>query len=142
MDVLRLIQCKNRCLSQFGALSRHFLPQFQSLNFDGLENFQTQRGSILKALDLFDRKLNETLQQLRPHQKSPELLAAAKKLLEDQDGLLKDIIAIEQQIMSLIENETSRINLELNQTQKSKDTVQKFKSSWVSEGGEGLDTKL
>jgi hypothetical protein len=69
------------------------------------------------------------------------LKTQVQRELEVKTGLIQNILKIENKIVASIENEKMRIQKELAVTEKNKSMVKKFKSGWVTESGEGVDTK-
>lgn len=142
MDVLRLIGSKNRCLAQFEALSQNYVVLFEAGDFSGLAAFESGRASILKAIDLFDRKISEFLNRMPTAHRTPELIRATRELVDEQDRLLASILKLDERIMSRLERARDATLQELNSSHKSRELMQKFKSSWVSESGEEIDRQL
>ncbi len=105
-----------------------------------IEEFQTKREVILKTLELFERNIANAIHALQPEARTPALVAAARQLTEEQTRLVHDIILTDQRITRAIENEQDRISLEMSASNRTLETVQRFKSSWVAGSGEGLDT--
>ena len=85
MDVLSLLRSKNRCLEKFLEASTDFLTQARSTDsLPDLPAFEARRDAILKAIDLYDRKVNEAVAMLPQGPKArtlPEGLAAAVEAL-------------------------------------------------------------
>jgi hypothetical protein len=145
MDVLKLLHSKNRCLERFLELSLGFLKSTDQQDFvlsDELVSFQSRRDATLKAMDLYDRKLTEAIGQLPPQQRTPALVQSVKAELTRKETLVLQILDIDLKIMGHIESEKNRILKDMASTRKSKDMLSKFKSTWVAELGEELDTKL
>ena len=51
-------------------------------------------------------------------------------------------MVIDQQVLKLVEEEKNRVARELASTNKNRNLVQKFKSTWVAEAGEEIDKTL
>jgi hypothetical protein len=143
MDVLGLLRSKNRCLSKFLDASKTFLSEAQSLGaLPDLSQFELKRESILKAIFLFDRKLSEAVTCLSAEEKTPALIESVRNALDEKDALLHQIMTTDDRVLRLVEEEKVRITKEITSSQKSRNTIQKFKSAWVAEAGEEIDQNL
>ena len=85
----------------------------------------------LTIMKLYDRKIG--------HPGSSEALDQVKKTYEE---LIHAIFAIDREIISIIEDEKTRLLADLNQIDRSEQMIKKFKSRWISECGEKLDNQL
>jgi len=142
MDVLTLLRSKNRCLGRFLEISVDFLNTVDQEKLDGLTEFQNQREATLKAIGLYDRKISEVVTLLSPDQKSPELVESVKQELNKKERIIHEILDTDLKIISIIEDTKNKILQEISSTRKHKDMIGKFKSTWVSEAGDELDSKL
>ncbi len=142
MDVLKLLQSKNRCLQKFLKCSEDFLAFSESGDLTYIHKFQKQRNSIVKALLLYDIKISEIVKTLSENQKTTSLIDSIKKILIDKEDLVQTILITDQRIIVQIEKEKSRLLKELSTSDKSSQQVKKFRSKWISESGEKLDGKL
>ena len=143
MDVLSLLRSKNRCLEKFLQTSTDFLTKARrSGELHELVSFETQRDAILKAIDLYDRKVNEAVALLPPGKRPQALVAAVESSLNEKDLLVRRILLVDDQILQLIDAEKTRILKEMAANHKQTATVQKFKSTWIPESGEEIDKKL
>lgn len=139
MDVLGLLQSKNRCLNRFLKITERFLS---AKDLSALPAFEQERESILKALDLYDRKITGVVMGLTDLERTPELSKQVEDALETKHFLVNQILALDEKIIARIEDEKSRLVREMNQTQKTRDTVNKFKSAWIPDSGDGIDETL
>ena len=142
MDVLTILRSKNNCLERFLALSLDFAKSMEANDLSGLAKFQENRENIIKALDLYDRKVSEVLVVLSPGQRTPQLIQAVEAALAKKDELVHRILEEDLKIISGIEDAKNETLKELSATRKNKDLVGKFKSTWMTGAGEGLDKKL
>lgn len=143
MDVLSLLRSKNRCLSRFLEASKNFLTEAQAHGtLPSLPDFELQRESILKAISLFDRKITEAIPHISAEDRTPDLSKAVERSLQAKDQILAEIMIIDEQVLKLVEAEKNRVAREIASAQKSRNMVQKFKSSWVAEAGEEIDKSL
>jgi hypothetical protein len=143
MDVLGLLRSKNRCLAKFLEASQAFLLANDTLGtLPSLDDFEVKREAILKAIFLYERKVNEAAAILTAEMKTPEFIAAVEKTLAAKDKILAQISVTDNRVLNLVEQEKMRVAKELTSSQKSRELVQKFKSSWVNESGEEIDQNL
>lgn len=142
MEVIKLLESQNRCLNQFLKASETFLLEAQSGNLAGLELFQVQRDGILKALQLYDRKITEEASQLGSHQLTSPLKTSIQQALNHKKQIVEFIFKVDQAIIEEIEKEKKQLVQELSNSDKNHQLVMKFKSKWVTESGETLDGKI
>lgn len=142
MDVLTILRSKNRCLERFLELSLSFAREMDKDDLSGLAQFQERREDIIKALDLYDRKITEAVSLLPLIERTPELIQAVESALTRKDELVHKILEEDLKIISRIEDTKNNTLREMGSTRKTKEIVGKFKSTWVPESGEGLDKKL
>jgi len=137
-----LLRGKNSCLRKFRALSRDFAGRATQGDLTGLTEFESRRESILKAIALFDRKIDFVVPEIRETEKTSELVLRVEASLSEKEGLVKDILEADLAIISRIETEKNRILKDLTANRKGAETLSKFKSTWIAESGEELDQKL
>lgn len=142
MEVISLLQNKNRCLQKFLRISLEFSNRAEQGDLENLAEFEREREITLKAIDLFDRKISENVVMLSDDDRTPELIEMVKNALSAKEDMIHRILEVDLKIISIIEKEKSRLLQELTHDKKNKDTLSKFKSKWVAESGEGFDTKL
>ncbi len=141
MDVLVLLRTKNKCLERFLDVSSEFLSKIENDQFTDLSSLQHRRDSILKAIDLFDRKLETALNQFK-REDAKKFIPEMKAYVARRDGLLEKIKFIDIQLLRLIEFEKERIQKEISSELKVKKRISKFKSEWISTSGSEVDQKL
>jgi hypothetical protein len=126
--------------------STEFLAQAKRTDeLPDLPAFEARRDAILKAIELYDRKVSEAVALLAPspsEAKPAALIQAVEAALKEKDILVHRILVIDDQILDRVEAEKTKVLKNLVQTQKSAQIAQKFKSTWVSESGEEIDEKL
>lgn len=154
MEVLSFLRSRNRCLERYLSASQTFLNSAERGDFSGLESVQAYRDSVLRAIDLFNRKisasLNITAKGSSLHICLPTLSAALPDNIKEEiswalstrEVLIHKILATDTKILLKLDEEKARIQRELGTTRKGGEIVRKFKSEWVGESGEGLDRKL
>jgi hypothetical protein len=142
MKVLKLLESKNRCLNRFLRISEKFLSEARAGDLSHLNDFETKRDSVLKAIALYDRKISEEVTKLSPLEKTAPFIESVKKSIQTKDSIIATIFSIDNYIINEIEREKTRLVQELSETDKNHHLVMKFKSKWISESGETLDGKL
>jgi len=141
-DVVGLIKSKNKCLRRFLEISLAFQESAQKADFSGLDSFQVGRESCLKTIDLYDRKITQTVATLSDLDRTTDLSIQVELYLREKNELVALILDTDEVLMELIEGEKNRIQREVLQNQKSKEAIGKFKSTWVTPSGDGLDENL
>lgn len=142
MDVIALLRSKNRCLERYLALSAHFLVSADRGEFDGLEQFQLRRDSLLRGIDLFDRKITEAIALMPAESRGQELAQAIEPLLAAKESLVNRILDTDERILARIRDESARVLAQVHQSAQSGDKISRFKSGWIQENGEKLDETL
>ncbi len=142
MTIVSLVQSKNRCLEKILTFSETFLSQSIDDDLIALESFQTQRDSIFKAMELYDRKITEMASTLTAEEKTPELLALVRAEMNRKDELTRQLLSIDDQVIQKITAVQHKLVAEISKSKKNKELLGKFKSSWLTESGEEMDTTL
>jgi hypothetical protein len=143
MDVIKVLQSKNRCLEKLLELSIAFLAKENSEQYhEELDSFIRERDSILKVLDLYDRKVTEVIRALPLSGRTPELISNVQAVLNEKDRLIQSIILKDNELTQRIEERKRKLQEDMIASRKSHELAGKFKSTWVSEPGEGFDTTL
>ncbi len=136
MDVVKLLQNKSRCLQRFVEESSGFLAQAESGEMTRLEAFLEGRESILRALELFDRKIDETVAATPTNERTQALRDAVGVELKVQAQWLDRSAKIDERISNLLQLEATRLRKAAAASGKGRKTLSKFKSS------QGLDHEL
>lgn len=139
---MRLLQSKNRCLGRFLNLSQDFLARTAGEGYAGLERFHRTRDRMVRALELFDRKVAESIALIPTLAEREALADRIKPVLAERETIVREILAVDEQIILGIERERARIADELGVSRKGKDALGKYRSQWMPESGEGIDQKL
>lgn len=154
--IASLLRSKNRCLERFLALSSGFLASPDSFGLtpsaltgtqapsalDALEAFESSRAKLVHALRLFDHKIAEAISALPRPAQGETWLADARQLLKQGDATIARILELDRQVLERVESAKSALMKEINHSRKSRELVGKFKSEWIPQSGEGLDSKL
>lgn len=145
MDVLSLLQSKNRCLQRFLALSLEFWEHWEvaeGAEIPDLSSFQRQRDAVIRALELYDRKISEVIGEMPAARRTPALIESVSQALDQKETIIRKILDVDLKIIGKIEESKNQLLKEMASSSKSMDTLRKFKSSWIAPSGEGLDKKL
>jgi hypothetical protein len=148
MDVLSLLRSKNRYLRRFEQASLRFLDETENelTHPDFLAavgRLETTRGRILKALDLFNRELNASIDNLPSSARDTAFIEDARRETDESDRLVSGLLELDSRISARIRSCQDRIALELAASEKSKRIISQFKSSGGGHvSGEGLDQTL
>jgi triphosphoribosyl-dephospho-CoA synthetase len=122
--------------------SQEYIAELESGEFSGLQKFLEKRERIIKALDLYDKKISEVIEKMSPTARDESLLEAIRACMVIKNDTVARIVKLDAKIMDKIENEMKSLVEELTGTRKNKDNLSKFKSTWVAKSGEELDKTL
>ncbi len=142
MDVIALLQAKNRRLERFRDLSMEFAASAETGDLSRLEDFERRRDKTFRAIEFFDVKISEVIAGLASEQRTSRLIEQVRQEMTKNEGLVREILLADQRVIVSIETEKLRITQEVNSSRKHREVVSKFKSTWVTESGEELDQKL
>lgn len=133
--MISLLKKKNRCLQELCASSNRFLDSLTDLKFDEeLNLFLKKREALFRLIQNFDRQL-KSAQECQGQVDKTELTMATKESFE----LIRKCILADQMLFKSIENRKLDLLNELSKTDKSDQTIRKFKSRWVTDSGGRLD---
>jgi hypothetical protein len=134
-SVIDLLTEKNHFLDKFINLNENEILNFMDGNFDNLDSFYNSREKLLNILTDIDSKIEEeSIFEYEGHI-SNELKKKIIKALDYKNEVVKQILAQDLQILSLIEEAKSIIIKELSQVK----TTRKVFNSYKSEKGPAQD---
>lgn len=143
MSLPGLLRSEIKCLQRYLECTLAFNLEFQGeVNPKDFEVLRRTREEILKALDLFNRKIEEEIQSIPLDLRTPELRELARRHVRRKEELLAEISRADEQIFQGIQLAQDKIQDQLDTDRKAKSVLGKFKSRWVPESGESLDRKL
>ena len=142
MNLLGLIRSRNRCLEKILALTDDYSSQTDTSDLQGLEPFQQKRAVVFKAIDLYDRKISEVITEMPRQEKTNTLVDAVKSLVSQKEELTRKIFISDDKVLKKIEAAQRDIAKEMQTARRNKESLNKFKSSWVTENGEEVDKSL
>ena len=141
-EVLSLLRSKNRCLERYLEITTEFWVSCKHGDLHGLDVFESERESALRAIGLFDRKIEQVAPQITPSERTPEIVEELRALLLEREQFVHRIVDADLLIIGKIEAAKSEILREAAAVRKSRESVAKFKSQWIADSGEELDQKL
>ncbi|MBC7690403.1 MAG: hypothetical protein H7222_01430 [Methylotenera sp.] len=141
--ILKLMQSLNRCLEKMLVLSEEFLKEADARKaLPDLTRFEAERETILRGISLFDRKITEAATTLPKDARTSQLISTITTLLDAKMLLVEKIVRVDAAISQKIEEAQAEITKKIQNSRKSKEVLGKFKSTWVNENGEEVDTTL
>lgn len=140
-ELMKLLRGKNRCLQRFLDSSAAFLSATDAGDFTGLGALQARRESIIRAMDLFDRRIANSIARLPSGPARKEATRIVEPALAEGERLVTEILAIDDRILVRIAAERDRVAGEIAASRKTQSTLSKFKSSWVGQdSGQEIDS--
>lgn len=148
LEIVSLLQTKNRCLDRLMESTRSFLhAPLESLVIDrgGLDTplslYENERGAIIQTLELHDRRINLLIGEMSPLDKTPALMEAVRAELMQNEKLIISVFNADDIVFARIREAQSQITKLITENRKSKDILSKFKSGQLATG-DGMDTTL
>lgn len=149
MNLLSLLQNKNRCLKKLFELTQSMIGQcvFEENSTNSTTAFHAtleKRARMIEALQLYDKKIDLLTQSLFSQSKPEEIRNTPfgqqlTPYIQEANSLCQSILQVDQQLVQNLERQKTRIVTVLLQSDKQKNLLQKFKSSWVPESGMEID---
>jgi|GEM_PF-860510 len=141
-EVLSLLRSKNRCLERYFEITAKFRDSCMNDDLSRLAEFEHERDSALRAIGLFDRKIEQLAPRIDPNDRTPQIVAAIRALLDARAELVHRIVGVDLQIIGKIEAARTEILRDMSAVRKNRESLAKFKSQWIADSGEELDQKL
>ena len=149
MNAIEILEKKNKCLRRLLEESTPFIASLPSDThqpgeaplYQSLGGFLRRREMIVRIMGAYDRKLANILKS-SPKDFPENTLERLNILLETKNILINEISKADRVIIEALELEQARVRNEINHSRKAVDNLQKFKSAWIPESGEGLDQTL
>jgi hypothetical protein len=107
-----------------------------------LESFDRSRSSAVRAFQLLDQKLTETVTSLNREDCGDSLRTHVAVILDEKKDLLEKLDHLSGKIIELISAAQRELEVELAASKKQKEVLGKFKSIPGSNSGKGLDRTL
>ena len=147
MNLLSLVRSKNRCLEQLRALSEAFLCQPPEALLDPSElsplgEYERNRSAIFKAIELYDRKIDEAVSITSPSEMVMETREAIRGEITRGERLIAEVLVSDREITRRFQEAQAAIASQITQSRQHRDKLSRFKSTWVPASGDEVDTKL
>ncbi|MCM2276829.1 MAG: hypothetical protein NDJ89_01980 [Oligoflexia bacterium] len=146
MDVMHLLQSRNRCLGRLLDHCARFIAQAEQGDFTGLDRFLARRDATVRAFGLYDRKLSSLLPDVAGTEPGEgerrALIARLAPVLAEREELVRSLLRLDERAFGLIEEEKNRLARELNGAHKTRTQLMKFRSERATDSGETLDRTL
>ncbi len=127
-SVIDLLTEKNHFLDKFINLNENEILNFMDGNFDNLDSFYNSREKLLNILTDIDNKIEEESIFEYDGHISNEIKKKIIKALDYKNEIVKQILAQDLQILSLIEEAKSIIIKELSQVKTTRKVFNSYKS--------------
>lgn len=150
-EILSLLRSKNRCLERLQTSTHAFIAspieqiaeKADQAKKNPLESYERERASALKALELYDRKVNQAISALPSDKLSAEFQIHAKAELAKNESLILAALQDDDTVFAKIEEARTRLAQLMNENRKSREILSKFKSAkGVNPAGEEVDQEL
>jgi hypothetical protein len=139
VGIENIIQSKNQCLQKFLLGTEKFLELYDLGSSPDINELHQFRESMIKTIHIYDKKVGKLINDLQPTEKTSQLIETVRALVHEQDNLIQAILLVDKKIIQRIEEEKEQLLKELSTSDRQKEIVRKFKSTWVPEAGEKLD---
>lgn len=127
LRIVTLLQQKNHYLEKFYALNEQETENFKVGRFDSLEDFYQTRENILQMIKYIDQQIDEE-PSVEPGEVSNDDKNLIREALAIRDQYVSRIISQDLEVLECIETAKSNIIKELQEIQKNRRTMSKFKS--------------
>lgn len=147
-EILSLVRSKNRCLERLMEATHSFLQCPIEKITDGeegssaLDLYDRERVSVIRTLELYDRKLSDLIAALTAEQKTADFISSVKVEMIKNERLLTSVFNADDIVFRRISDARERVAQLMIENRKGRENLNKFKSTWVSEGGDGVDKTL
>ena len=139
---MRLLKKKNEALQEYLAVTENFVQNEQVTEVEDLDQFIQSRDRLLFSVQEYDAFLKEELSKLKLSEISDENLKSIRFLDQERLGLLGKIELLDREVVNRVQSLKEGIRLEIQQSEKEKQTIRKFKSHWTENTGKEIDDTL
>ncbi|MCM2324083.1 MAG: hypothetical protein NDJ90_12555, partial [Oligoflexia bacterium] len=105
MDVVNLLQSRNRCLRRLLESAGDFVAKAEKGDFTGLSAFLERRDSTVRAFELYDRRITALLGALTDEAARQRLIERLRPVLAEREELVHSLLRSDERSFRLIENE-------------------------------------
>lgn len=125
MKLLTLYAEKNHFLKKFVEINDREILQFQSGNFDGLENFYQNRERLLEIIKYLDTDIE--IEQNATLKVEDDARSLLRELLDEKNELVDMILKQDLEVINLIEVQKSQIIRDLQDLKKNQRGLSGYK---------------
>lgn len=130
MKLLALLRSRNRALARLVELSNGLVLRLEHADWTTLEQQLNARDSMLKALELFERDLNQLSQtDLEAELVVDDTKKKAAELVTAAEEMKKKLSEMSDVLIRLVEKEQAETLKEISKNKTFSKTVSKFKST-------------
>lgn len=127
--LLTLMIERNKYLEKYYNLNEREIRLFKLANFQSLDAFYDTRQAILEVISALDSKIDEELKSSKIEDVDQYQNEIAE-LLTLKDEIIERILDQDLQIISLVENEKSKVLNDLNETRKNRKVMNAYGSNF------------
>ncbi len=128
-QISNLLSEKNEYLDKFYALNSAELVRILDGDFENLDTFYNARDCILNMINSVDKRINDLNRGLlTPEKLSVQDRKVVLRALDKKNDMVQQILSLDLQILSAIEDKKSSIIKELGQTRITKRAMGSYKS--------------
>ena len=128
-QIIELLNEKNNYLEKFFKINEAELIHLSENNFENLDNFYTARDCMLNMIKSVDKRIEDLNRGLlTPEIHSDNQKKVILRELDRKNEWVQEILVLDLQILSAIEEEKSRVIKELRKTSVTKKAVGSYKS--------------
>lgn len=143
MRLLALLRSKNRALSRLIELTHGLVLRLEASDWAVLSTQLNARESMVKALELFNRDLEQLSQKdLEVELMDADTKKKAIELISTADEMKIKLRELDEVLVRLVEKEQIETLKEISKNKSFSQTISKFKSASTEGAGEGVDQKL
>jgi hypothetical protein len=147
-EILSLLRSKTRCLERLMAATHDFLkvsPEAllsPSVNGqDALSIYEKERETIVKTVELHDRRISDLIASLGDAEKNPSLAQEASKEMSAIEKLITHVFNADDVVFERIRQAQEHVSRMASESRKNADILSRFKSA-PNKTGDGMDTTL
>lgn len=107
--IIQLLEEKNNLLRMFLEVSENERKSFKARNFENLESLYTHREELLGNIQSIDTRMDQYSENEDAQNVSHENKVILKKLLQQKQTLVNEILEQDLIILSCVENEKSSL---------------------------------
>lgn len=124
-------------------MTRAFTPKpGTALDVSAMLAFDRKRTRLIDAFRLYDEKAQGRVAALAPAHRGPEVVASVRALVQEQERLTAELLELDSALGAWLEAQTQVLGAEAARHVRTSRLMGKFRSSWMSDSGEGIDQKL